>query len=314
MAKCNYNFKLPGALHLRVECPLPLLESSAAKLLLAAYLPGVASLNSESPEAESLKSESEKRKLITVRLVQAEAKGLKIRSGCYTLSAPFDNSEAALMDLLFLCYGVARLHWLRQSLYAVHAACLEDQSGQLFLLAGHSGVGKTAVTLSLVGRGHTVFSGNKTLVKIAGGEIIAVAGTRTITTKAEDLERHLPQHRPAEGYQGRSAFTLPDSCYSSPARAEQQVVGKIFLPRLNDGREKCQQHGATSALHRLYPYFVDAVNADIVLLGGAAVLCGAPSRAVKERLTSALSLALSQTPTYELQGSIGYVTQTLEEI
>ena len=69
---------------------------------------------------------------------------------------------------------------------------------RLSLVVGHSGVGKTAVTLSSLARGNKVFSGNRTLVKIvsksSGGStdgisgeststIIAIAGTRTITTR-----------------------------------------------------------------------------------------------------------------------------------
>jgi len=230
------------------------------------------------------------------------------------------TDEAGLMDLIFLTYGIVRQKWLKQGLYCVHAACLENQQKQLSLIVGHSGVGKTAVTLSALARGYKVFSGNRTLVKIRPGSskgdpviITAVAGTRTITTRAEDLARHLPEALENEevGYEGRSAFSLSKRFYANPAP---QAVTLISLPRLNDGAEKSRQLSALSALHKLYPFFLDAVNADIVLAGGRLVFAGAPPSGVNKRLASELSQALANLPVWELEGSLPFINHTLEDL
>lgn len=301
MAEYSYLVKLPGALLLRIQVPGPLFTDEAARILLAAYLPGAEFLDASVQPALELRQ-------WTVRFVQSAQTSLSLdsESGIVTFS---DNStgEGALMDLLFLSYGVARQHWLGVGLYPVHAACLENAG--LHLIAGHSGVGKTAVTLSQVARGWKVFSGNKTLVKIEDGAITAVAGTRPITTKAEDAARHLPAASLKTGYQGRSAFYLADKCY---ADAQLQAVKRIVLPRLNDGVEKAGKLGNLSALHKLYPYFLDAVNADIILSGGKAVFCGSPADGVQERLASGLSAALVHVPVYEVEGSLAFINQTLE--
>lgn len=321
--KHQYLLQLPGDLQILLQLPSPLFADPAACVLLAAYLPGVELIDLTDKRAEEL---------VTISLRQSSKAKLSVsrNANTYTLFAE-STSEAALMDLIFLTYGVARQKWLKQGIYCVHAACLEDTQQRLSLVVGHSGVGKTAVTLSSLGRGHKVFSGNRTLVKFAGAEngagsdtvvtIVAIAGTRTITTKAEDLARHLPNALLEDGqkdqqdeqvaYQGRSAFTLSPRFYADPTP---QVVTAITLPRLNDGAEKAKQLSALSALHKLYPYFLDAVNADIVLAGGRIVFSGAPPSGVGRRLANELSLALTHLPVWELEGSLPFINHTLEEI
>lgn len=308
MSEHHYVVKLPGALALRIYVPEPYFTDETARMLASAYLPGAEFLACGAVLGEGELVGFTK---LTVRFVEASEAKLTVENGSYTLSGTLAG-EATLMDLLFLCYGVARLHWLAAGLYPVHAACLAppDQDG-LRLIVGHSGVGKTAVTLSSVARGEKVFSGNKTLVKIENGVVTAVAGTLPITTKAEDAARHLGAASIKAGYQGRSAFYLADDCYADSAP---QVVRLIVLPRLNDGVEKSKALSALSALHKLYPYFIDAVNGDIILAGGKAVLCGAPAQGVQAQLASSLAGALVGLPVHELEGSLPFINDTLQNL
>lgn len=318
-AKHQYLLQLPGALQVLLELPKPLFEDPAACLLLGAYLPGVELLDVSCKKSKGL---------VTIALRQSSKPRLSVSKNGNNYTFFAESTDDALMDLIFLTYGVARQKWLKQGLYSVHAACLEDKQQRLSLVVGHSGVGKTAVTLSSLARGNKVFSGNRTLVKIvskgSGGStdgisgeststIIAIAGTRTITTKAEDLARHLPEALEDEevGYQGRSAFSLSKRFYADHAP---QAVTQITLPRLNDGAEKSKQLSALSALHKLYPFFLDAVNADIVLAGGRIVFAGTPPSGVSKRLASALSQALANLPVWELEGSLPFINHTLEEL
>ena len=308
MSKFSYSYNLPGALLMRVEVPVAAFESDSARMLLAAYLPGVENVIGTGKKAN-----------IVVRFEESETCSLSVKGNRYVLRDTW-KGEASLMDLLFLCYGAARLSWLKRGLYPVHAAALDVGNGGLMLVVGHSGTGKTAVTLSAVSRGLKVFSGNKTLVRFEKDKLIAVAGTRPMTTKAEDVERHLSVDAVKAGYQGRSAFYLADEHYASPAPS---VVQRIILPRLNDGAEKSRRLGSLAALHRLYPYFLDTVNADIVLSGGKAVLSGNPEKGVREKLSAGLCLALATDDLFggvkaavtvmELEGSMAFINHTLEK-
>ena len=313
-AKHQYLLRLPGALQVLLDLPQPLFDDPAACLLLGAYLPGV--------ELADLSEKNAKREkgLVTIALRQSSKPRLSLSKNgkSYTFFTP--STGDALMDLIFLTYGIVRQKWLKLGLYCVHAACLENQQKQLSLIVGHSGVGKTAITLSALARGYKVFSGNRTLVEITPGSskgdpviITAVAGTSTITTRAEDLARHLPEALENEefGYEGRSAFSLSKRFYADPAP---QAVTLISLPRLNDGAEKSRQLSALSALHKLYPFFLDAVNADIVLAGGRLVFAGSPPSSVNKRLARALSQALTNLPVWELEGSLPFINHTLEEL
>lgn len=313
-AKHQYLLRLPGALQVLLDLPQPLFDDPAACLLLGAYLPGVELADPTAKSSKSAKS------MVTIALRQASKPRLsRSKNGdSYSYFAP--NTAEALMDLIFLTYGIARQKWLKQGLYCVHAACLENQQKQLSLVVGHSGVGKTAVTLSALARGYKVFSGNRTLVEITPGSakegpaiITAIAGTRTITTRAEDLARHLPEALEEEevGYEGRSAFSLNKHFYADCAP---QAVTLISLPRLNDGVEKSRQLSPLSALHKLYPFFLDAVNADIVLAGGRLVFAGTPPNGVSKRLATELSQALTNLPAWELEGSLPFINHTLEDL
>lgn len=308
MSEHHYVVKLPGALALRIYVPEPYFTDETARMLAAAYLPGAEFLACGAVLGEGELVGFTK---LTLRFVEAPEAKLTVENGSYTLSGTLAG-EATLMDLLFLCYGVARLHWLKVGLYPVHGACLApaNQDG-LRLIVGHSGVGKTALTLSRVARGEKVFSGNKTLVKIEDGLVTAVAGTLPITTRAEDAARHLDAASIKAGYQGRSAFYLADDCYADSAP---QAVKLIVLPRLNDGVEKSKKLSELSALHKLYPYFIDAVNADIILAGGKVVLCGSPPDGAQAQLARTLAAALAGLSVHEIEGSLAFVNQTLETL
>jgi hypothetical protein len=306
----HYVVKLPGALALRIYVPEPYFTDETARMLAAAYLPGAEFLSCGAVLGEGELVGFTK---LIVRFVEAPQAKLEVdsESGTYTLSGSLAG-EATLMDLLFLCYGVVRLHWLKVGLYPVHGACLApaDRDG-LRLIVGHSGVGKTALTLSCVARGEKVFSGNKTLVKIEDGVVTAVAGTLPITTRAEDAARHLDAASIKTGYQGRSAFYLADHCYAGSAP---RAVKLVVLPRLNDGVEKSKKLSALSALHKLYPYFIDAVNADIVLSGGKVVLSGSPPGGAQAQLASSLAVALAGLSVCEIEGSLAFINRTLETL
>lgn len=209
-----------------------------------------------------------------------------------------DLSVLPAADAPHYLYGLARLGLLKKGLFPVHAACV-GHDGRYALLVGHSGDGKTTVAMSLVGRGGwKMFSGNKTVVDLsAPGQIVAVGGTKTVTT------------RQADG--GRSVARLDlDRSETAP----QVPVVAIFRVRLSDGADRAVRLSALSALHTLYPFFLDVANADVILDGGARVLSGEPPVGTREKLARELAAALAKVPAYEVTGSAAFVADKITEL
>jgi len=137
--------------------------------------------------------------------------------------------------------------------------------------------------------GFKLFSGNKTVVKFdESGGLIAVAGTRTMTALDAGLRRF--------------AYKMPEDSYATGP----VLIKSIGLIKINEGVEETQKLAPLSALHTLYPYFMDAVNADVIV-NGKDVFDGSPITSVKPTLTSNLQRLLQHTPVIKSSGSILYL-------
>ncbi len=208
-----------------------------------------------------------------------------------------DVSGLPPADVPHYLYGLARLELLKRGLFPVHAACV-GRGGRFALLVGHSGDGKTSVVLNLVGRPDwRIFSGNKTAVGFPqDGKIVAVAGTKVITVRAPDG--------------GRAFAEIGAERFETAEKAE---IAAIFRVRLSDGADSCVRLPDLGALHVLYPFFLDAVNADVVLDGGSRVLSGEPPAGARERLAGGLRDALARIPAFEIAGSAAFVAERITE-
>jgi hypothetical protein len=289
-----YNLSLPADLHVRLELPYPVFDDPNARLLLGAYLPGT-HFSFEPPVTPTL----------SINFRQAQKP--RVINGRKLIIYDTWNGQASLLDFIHLIYSACRLHWLQKGLYPVHSACVDD-----LLIVGHSGAGKTSTALRLASKGGKIFSGNKTLLKIGeDGRLVAVAGTHTITGKAGDAEKHLPAIGEKVGYVGRSAFLLDPKMYSL---ATEVAIRRIAFVHVNDGADAFTQLEPLSALHRLFPFFLDAVNADAVVCAGNAVLPGTPPRGTQKSLTEQLLPALQQNVSVcAVTGSMSFIENALEE-
>lgn len=295
----NIYLELPG--HPQFSQPFicihsnrPVFASSRARQLARAYLPGIR-FHKAARQHELLifYFDSEEEKLV------AEDKHIALYDRW--------SGDGTLLDLLHLIYSAARSLWLWQWLYPVHSACVGNDS--YILLVGHSGSGKTAVSLALAEKhGMKVFSTNKTLLQLdESGSISAVAGTKTVTASKADAGKHQPKK--ASSYLSRSAFRL-DACHRAPPGPAR--IRAITLIRLNDGYDRRQQLTAGSALHALYPYLLDQVNADTVLCGGKEVFVSNTPLGSQQRLATELARCLTEVPVYSLSGSMNFVTDQLK--
>jgi hypothetical protein len=293
----SYDLALPGELNLRIRLDHPALAHDQARLLAAAYLPGVRFR----PHPFSGRPD------LTITYRQSDSKELQFRGRNLTVHDRWN--DGSLLDLLNLAYGAMRLQWLRHALYPVHSACVGNGKSYT-LVVGPSGAGKTSIALRLAGANKAqLFSGNKTLVSIdAAGDLQGVGGTRTITTRAEDARRNLPDAE-ALGYCGRSAFELREHMYSGHEAVAIQLIAFV---RLNDGAAQCERLSPLSALHRLFPVFLDKGYEDTVVCAGHAVFPGDPPRGCRTKLLAALRLACARVPVMSIAGSMDHVINMLE--
>lgn len=193
-------------------------------------------------------------------------------------------------------YGLARLEFLERFLFPVYAARVGNDAG-FVLLVGHSGDGKTTTALKLIReQAFRLFSGNKTVIGFSQGTMTAVAGTRAVTEVTAT---------------GRRIFNLEKTEYETQTVVPIRCIVKL---RLNDGAKTAKQLKPISALHTLYPFFLDAMNADVILGKGERVVPGNPSQAVREYLATELMKALEIVPTYTISGSLSYVLTTIQNI
>ena len=282
------SFRLPAGLSVQVQANS---LTGYDPLLLGAYVPGAAPAPLAAPPD------------LVLRLLEAAAPSLQIEDNTVTLAGPWQGRFPT--DAYHLLYGMVRQALLARGLYSVHGACLNG-----VLLAGHSGVGKTTVLMRLVQQlGWPVEASNKTVVSFERG-IQVVAGTTTITVRRADIEQHGLNPATMLAYGDRCAFELPALAYQTKPTAIRLMV----LPQLNDGVAVCQRLSPLSAVHTLYPYFLDTVNADVLVGEGTAVFSGAPAADVQQLLAQSLRTVCETVPVYRLSGPLDFVTQQLDKL
>lgn len=286
-----YHFSLPGDLNVRISLSRDTLGMREAQALLEAYVPGLHFLEQPPDQIH-----------LNVRFTESETCQMGYGPGHIWLRGPWNSNS--LLELSHLLYSACRIMWHEFDLYPVHAACLGNDDYSL--IVGHSGSGKTSIVRKImVVDDAKLFSNNKTLVSFKeDASLHAIAGTRIITMRAEDLERHPLAAKTIE-YEGRYAFWLKDESYAPTTSVR---IRKILITRLNDGHEECNQLSKASALHTLYPYFLDTVNADTVLFDGHTVYPGTPPAGAQKHLAQQLRKVLQEIPVYTVIGSLDHIT------
>lgn len=271
----DHYLALPGGLTacFRTACAVGRQE----RLQLGAYVPGIVFLDKAPDRID-----------ITLEHEFSDSPRLEDNGSHIRLYAPESGNLPA--DLYHLLYGIERRALLGHGFYPVHAACV-GKDDDYILIVGHSGAGKTTLAQNLVEKhGMKLFSGNKTVVRFDGdGSIKAVAGTKTMTALDVDFNRH--------------AYEMKPDDYAPQTEAG---IKSIILVRVNDGVEEAQTLGSLSALHTLYPYFMDAVNADVIV-NGKDVFCSVPAGGFREDLTDKLSKSLRSTPVKKYAGSMDFL-------
>lgn len=225
---------------------------------------------------------------------------LNQHAGNVVLAAPWKGSLPP--DFIHLAYGAARVEWLEKGIVPVHAACIGSEKGYA-LIMGNPGSGKTSLTLyNLLHHGQKLFSGDKTLLKFSGAKLVAIAGTHTITIRAEDAERWKDLPKMDEvAFVDRLAFKLPTEYYS---QQKEVVINAIVLIGLNDAVETIYKLTPASALHTLYPLFLDKQREDILVEGDQAFFDGSIPADERVKIAKDIKIALERVPVYKAVGSL----------
>jgi uncharacterized protein (TIGR00661 family) len=194
-------------------------------------------------------------------------------------------------DFAHLLYACARLAWLERGVFPVHAACIGDDTLGYTLIVGHSGSGKTTVSLQGVFHNHLLlYSGDKTLIKIEpNGEVRAIAGTKMVSIRNSDRPLWEGSIESPVSYADRILFSLHDQQYASTSAV---TIKSVVMLKLSDFDCSFSEINFPMSLHLLYPYFMDKAREDITIANGKGVFDGSPSQDTKERLTKSLSLAI----------------------
>ena len=294
-----WNFGGNLSIHFQSDAPFEYTKNN--ELQISAHLPGY-------------QERSEQAALPTLTINHHSSKdAVHLEQGADRIEFTSPWSNTLPPDFIHLLYGAARLAWLKQGIFPVHAACIGNDQGGYVLLMGNPGSGKTSLTLnSVLKQGYQVFSGDKTLLRFnENNQLEAIAGTHTITVRMEDVERWKAIPKVHEHLFGdRLAFQLAPEHYSQQSAVP---IKQIFLVTLNDGVEVIQQLSPLSALHTLYPYFIDKQREDVLIEGGQAFLDGTVELKTRQELAKNLQQALENIPVFKAVASMDKVSSLISQ-
>jgi hypothetical protein len=295
---------IPSDLSFRLHSDSILRESPLTALLLRAYIPGLQiSAISDAPAHIEI-SHNE--------IVQTSKQNLTRHHDYHLQLSDAWHGEVS-QDLYHLLYSVARIKFLEQFLYPIHASCITLPDGSAVVLAGHSGSGKTSTAIALAREhGAKILSGDKTLIRF-GEDCVArvVAGTSTMTIREEHRCDYRDIIGDGERYFNRFAFSLNEKM---GAVANNQKIKAIVFIRYNDGVEDRQSLSQLAALHALYPFLLDSLYADTVVANGKGVYIAPIPVLAAQHLVTTLSKALCTLPVYSITGSKEFVVREVAKI
>ncbi|HOW29803.1 MAG TPA: NUDIX hydrolase [archaeon] len=284
-AKTIFSFSINNNFFGKVVSDKKLNFGNKERLLLDAYVPGIKIIS-------NIKNYD-----LIIKHKESNTQKLIVNPGNIEIYGDWKGKIS--LDLYHLIYGVSRKHYLENNLYSVHSACAGINKN-LKLIVGHTGCGKTTVLLELIKKKYKMVSGNKTIVSIDNDKMCAISGTKTITTL---ISTNLNN---AIKYADRTAFQLKKNQYLNSGE-----VKSIFVININNYNH-IEKLSKPSALYRIYPYFLDTVNADTIY--GETLIDGTVTNKIKETLVKKLKKALTKINVYLISGSIEYITNKIIEL
>lgn len=168
-------------------------------------------------------------------------------------------SNSFKSDFPHLIYSILRQRWINKDFYPVHSICINTSSTDIAtaiahnsscLLIGHSGSGKTTLAINALKKDLQVTSFNKSVVSISDTMKLHV-GTEIISEKNSNLTS--------------PKFNSTSSIDVKYKTSSIDVINKLYFFAIEGCELKVIPVNATSALHQLYPFFLDVVKEDVIL-------------------------------------------------
>lgn len=214
-----------------------------------------------------------------------------------------------------LMYSVFHKKWLRDGIYSVHAACL-SRNKHTILLVGHSGFGKTSISLRLLKQyGFKLVTSDRTLLKInKHGELVPVGGTEVITYKSKDLNLDVYSDIFVSGtsYVDRKIKKIfPTHVFDGIPKK----VDFISFVRLSDFNKDSNHLDTFEAIVSLYPYFLDYWNSDALIFEGLELYNGTDFD-IKTKQTALLNLrkVVLKSSIISISGALEYITKEIDAL
>ncbi len=216
-------------------------------------------------------------------------------------------------DLPHLLYCMVHQSWLNQGLFVIHSACIGNDKDGYVLLVGEAGCGKTSTALECARRyGIKIFSGDKTVVEVDGEATLwGIGGTKVLTSRAPEEGRWKEMVEKVVRTTSRHSFRIKHEHYASAKRVPIKAVVLLYL---NDGRDTFDELSKLSAVHNLYPFFMDSQREDVLLNEGNYVFYGTVKPDVKQKNAVRLSQGIKKIRTVNVIGSMDYVTHQVMNI
>ncbi|MEI8223874.1 MAG: hypothetical protein WCG20_01985 [bacterium] len=214
------------------------------------------------------------------------------------LSVTYDGVAGFAQKL----YGLLRRELLTRKQFCVHGACVSIH--KRVLIIGHSGSGKTTVALNLLEQGARIDSGNKTIVSFINDKLFMNAGTTAVSIKNTDSIPDILMSNNRVEVWDRIIID-----YQSEAYGE---IDAVVVVKLNSYKNILKQVVGDSRVHMLYPYFMDAVNADVVLDDNDDVLVGRAPEGTERYLSQ--HLRKTTVPVYTIEGALEFVTDEIKKL
>ncbi len=280
----NYHLTLPGNLSAAFSCTIDFLDNADNALYLHAHIPGA-----------TLKKEEKKEAPQHLRLRHVPSENYALHGDYPNIELHAPNTPHLKRDSIHILYGMCRTAFLENGLYPVHAACVEkDRQG--ILIVGHSGAGKTTLAEELVAKhDFKLFSGNKTIVKLNESEMIASAGTKTITRIDRSLKRTYRAPLPEE-VSNETDLNISD----------------IFMVQVNDGISIHQKPHTRNALPLALPFFLDVIHQHTLIHNGESIYCGGTPNYATQALAHNLGhLAKKKVRIHRLSGSFQFMKDSI---
>lgn len=267
--------------------------------LIDAHLPGV-----------TVSEMGNKRKLciMTVNFFYSSNHSIKKNGNVLEV---YDQQKSEIPAYMFhLLHSIFNKHWRKSNIYSIHSACVY-RNGHTMLLMGHSGFGKTTVSLNLLKQyDFKLICSDRLLLKIKNdGSVLILGGTKVVSYK-QRTNIPLDILNNGTNYVDREVRPImPEYIFNKYPKK----IDSIVMMRLSDFSAGIAKIDPFEALLPIYSFFLDYWNNDVLIFNGLEMYDGINNAPIaKRKLLSKLRKLISKTLVVSISGSLQHIIHELD--